>query len=85
MYKYACIYRDYYGNLEVPSTFKTNDGYTPDPKGEIPLGNWIGTQRYNCDPESERGQLLLKIGMRFKIKKKAKNDDDFSLSLHKKK
>ena len=65
MYEYAKIYYEHHGNLEVPRKFKTNDGYTYDENGIINLGTWISTQRKSCSPESERGQLLLKIKMRF--------------------
>ena len=69
MYKYAKIYYEHYGNLEVPRLFKTNDGYTMDKNGTINLGRWIFTQRRTCNPESERGQKLLAIEMRFENKK----------------
>ena len=69
MYEYAKIYYEHYGNLEVPYKFKTNDGYTYDEKGTINLEKWIEKQRRTCPPESERGKLLLEIGMRFENKK----------------
>ena len=65
MYRYAYLYYKYHGNLEVPAKFKTNNGYEYDENGKINLGIWITNQRSNVLPESERGQLLLKIGMRF--------------------
>ena len=65
MYQYAKKYYDFYGDLEVPQKFKTNDGVTYDSNGKINLGIWITTQRSRCLPESERGKLLLQIGMRF--------------------
>lgn len=71
MYEYAKKYYEHYGNLEVPQKFKTNDGYTFDERGKISLGNWIKTQRHNILPESEKGKLLMQIGMRFtKLKSK---------------
>ena len=69
MYEYAKIYYEHNGNLEAPRKFKTNDGYTYDDNGIINLGAWISTQRKYCSPESKRGQLLLKIEMRFENKK----------------
>ena len=61
MYEKAKEYYMEHGNLEVPEKFKTNDG--------LFLGRWIAKQRLNCNPESEHGKLLLKIGMQFeKIK-----------------
>ena len=67
-YEYVKKYYEVYGNLEIPATFKTNDGVTYDPNGKINLGQWITTQRKKCLPESERGKLLLQIGMRFENK-----------------
>ncbi len=68
MYEYAKIYCEYHGDLEVPAKFKTNNGFEYHKNGQIPLGTWIVTQRTNTSPESKRGQLLLKIGMRFSNK-----------------
>ncbi|MDD5979631.1 MAG: helicase associated domain-containing protein [bacterium] len=70
MYEYACVYYRQHGNLEVPNSFKTNNGYEEDENGEIRLGEWIVNQRQRTSPESERGQLLSKIGMRFEEKRK---------------
>ena len=69
MYEYAKIYYEHHGNLEVPYKFKTSDGYTMSAEGVINLGTWIETQRRSCNPESERGQKLLAIGMRFENKR----------------
>ena len=69
MYEYAKKYYEYYDNLEVPARFKTNNGYDYDENGIINLGTWIVNQRNKLDPESERGQLLFQIGMRFENKK----------------
>ena len=68
MYEYAAKYYKHHGNLEVPSKFKTSNGFEYDEEGKINLGTWITTQRTNVQPESERGKLLLSIGMRFKNK-----------------
>ena len=73
MYQYAKKYYDFYGNLEVPQKFKTNDGVTYDSNGKINLGIWITTQRSRCLPESNRGKLLLQIGMRFNTLKDNNN------------
>ena len=69
MYEYAKKYYETHGDLEVPAKFKTNDGTTYDSNGKINLGCWIANQRQKCPPESERGKLLLLIGMRFENKK----------------
>ena len=69
MYEYAKLYFEEYKNLEVPQAFRTNDGYTRDENGVINLGQWIADQRQNTDPESDKGKLLIKIGMRFETKK----------------
>ena len=69
MYEYAKKYYEAHYNLEVPYKFKTNNGYEYDANGSVNLGTWISTQRRNALPESERGQLLSRIGMRFENKK----------------
>lgn len=69
MYEYAKKYYEAYGDLEIPQNFKTNDGVTYNPTGKINLGQWIATQRQRCLSESERGKLLLQIGMRFNLLK----------------
>ena len=61
MYEYAKAYFDKYGDLEVPATFIVED----EKNGKINLGTWIHRHRKDCDPESEHGKLLSKIGMRF--------------------
>ena len=68
MYEYAKIYYEHYNNLEVPRRFMTNDGYTYEEEGKIRLGKWISNQRQNVPQESEQGQLLTEIGMRFENK-----------------
>ena len=76
MYEYAKIYYEHHGNLEVPKFFKTNDGYTRSDNGTINLGTWISTQRQKCNPESEHGQKLLSIGMRFENKRSTLSWDE---------
>ena len=68
MYEYACIYYEHHKNLEIPRTFKTNNGFEYDEQGKIKLGYWLSNQRQNTLLESERGQLLSQIGMRFERK-----------------
>ena len=65
MYEYAKIYYEHHHDLEVPQGFETNDGYTRVAKGKIKLGRWLAGQRKNTSPESKRGQLLSKIGLKF--------------------
>jgi hypothetical protein len=70
MYGYAKIYYEYYGNLDVPTSFKTNDGYTRDDEGEA-LGKWIRRQRTNEKKdklEFYKIQLLNSIGMIWDVK-----------------
>ena len=64
-YDLAKAYYEYHGNLEIKKTFKTNNGYEYDANGTIRLGEWLATQRQKVLQESERGQKLLQIGMRF--------------------
>ncbi len=67
-YEYAKIYYEHYNDLEVPTKFRTNDGYTYEEDGKIKLGQWISGQRQVTSQESEKGFLLAKIGMRFENK-----------------
>ena len=69
MYGYACIYYEHHKNLEIPHSFKTNNGFEYNEKGKINLGLWIFNQRQNTSLESEHGQLLSQIGMRFEKKR----------------
>lgn len=71
MYKLAEAYRERYGDLEVPISFRTKDGKTRDNEGKN-LGIWIRTQRdFNRKGclLTERKQLLDKLGMRFDANK----------------
>ena len=68
MYDYAKKYYEHHGNLEVPYNFKTSNGYEYDEFGTISLGHWIYTQRKKLKQKSEKGQKLLKIGMRFEVR-----------------
>ena len=67
-YEYARIYYEHHKSLEIPRTFKTNNGFEYDEEGKIKLGYWLSNQRQNTLLESERGQLLSQIGMRFERK-----------------
>ena len=69
IYEYACKYYEHHGNLEVPQKFKTSNGFEYDEEGKINLGSWIANQRQMISPESEKGKLLLKVGMRFENKR----------------
>ena len=69
MYVKAEEYYNKYHDLDVPFDFKTDDGYS--------LGLWICNQKKNCNPESERGKLLLKIGMKFGVSKKDATELDW--------
>ena len=67
MYAFAKIYYETYGNLEIPTKFKTFNGKDADKNG-VALGIWINNQRQskkNGTLSSERENLLLQIGMRF--------------------
>lgn len=68
-YEYAKRFYDFYGHLNVPERFKTNNGYEYDKEGRISLGSWIQRQRTICDPNSKQGLLLQQIGMDFDKKK----------------
>ena len=63
-------YYEYYGNLEIPATFKTKNGVDYDGDG-VNLGNWLFSQRkaYNGKDErkitSEQIKLLNEIEIRW--------------------
>ena len=67
-YNLAESYYKYHGNLEIPASFKTKDGYNFDEQG-INLGRWISNQRqaYTGNGTSrinyEQIRLLEEIGM----------------------
>ena len=69
-YKLAKTYFEHYGNLEIPTIFKTTNGYEYDENG-IALGTWIVNQRiaYKGNSASKitpaKIKLLKEIGMRF--------------------
>lgn len=66
-YNLAKTYYEHHGNLEVPQSFKTLNGYEFDENG-IKLGQWIGTQRSsfrNCKLSNERIEMLKNIGLIF--------------------
>ena len=69
MYEYAKKYYEHHGNLEVPRSFKTNNGYEYAENGRIKLGHWIYNRRNDTNPTSEKGQLLAQIGMIWNIRK----------------
>ena len=69
-YELAKAYYEHYGNLEIPQSFKTKNGYEYDENG-VALGKWINTQRQAFKGNSgykiskEQIELLKEIGMRF--------------------
>ena len=79
-YNLAKAYYEHHGDLEIPKDFKTNNGYEYDENGRIKLGYWISRQRQNTTLESERGQKLLQIGMRFKTKQNLSWEDYYDLA-----
>ena len=76
-YNLAKAYYEHHGNLNIPSRFKTSNGYEPDPNG-TEIGTWILSQKKLVNG-TKRGkiseqqiELLKQIGMDFSIK----NNDD---------
>ncbi len=68
-YELAKNYYEHYGNLLVPSTFKTINGYEYDESGAN-LGKWLGVQKRNFDTlNDERKQKLLNIKISLENKK----------------
>ena len=76
-YNLAKAYFEHYGNLEIPTIFKTTNGYDYDENG-IALGTWIATQRNaykgmgKCKITQAQIKLLEEIGMRFETANKNK-------------
>ena len=71
MYELAKKYYKHYGNLIIPRSFKTVDGYEVDEKG-YNLGAWINTQRFSYKKGTlfeDRIKKLEKIGMMWNIRK----------------
>ena len=67
-YELAKVYFEHHGNLLIPTTFKTNNGYTYDENGKVRLGFWIRTQRSMfSDLSQEKRQLLKSIGFVEKV------------------
>ena len=67
MYNLAKIYNEHYGNLEIPSKFKTKNGIDYDENGET-LGSWKESQRASFKKntlEEEKIQKLKLINFNF--------------------
>ena len=63
-YNLAKSYYEHHGNLSIPQSFKTINGYEPNEEG-IALGKWLSQQRINFAKLSqERKQKLLAIGFK---------------------
>lgn len=73
-YHLVSIYYQHYGNLNIPRSFKTKNGFELDEQG-IRLGLWLKSQKdvYHSGKMSEdRKKKLDQIGMNFEIKNKEK-------------
>ena len=67
-YEYAKAYYEHYGDLEIPSSFRTSDGYTNRSDGFIGLGSWLISQRLQRRDKiltNDRIEQLDNIGMRW--------------------
>lgn len=63
LYQLAKNYWEKYNNIEIPSTFKTKNGYDYDKNGEN-LGRWIFFQREMFDKlPLDRKSLLMELGL----------------------
>ena len=73
-YELARKYYEHYGNLEIPTKFKTKDGINYDENG-VTLGSWLSAQRQAIQNRGSRViteeqiKLLQEIGMRFETNK----------------
>lgn len=82
-YKYAKIYYEHHGNLDISVNFKTDDGYTYNVDGKINLGTWILQQRvfYRKNNLSiDRIKLLEDIKMNFNYLKKLSWEEMYELA-----
>ena len=71
MYELAKKYYKHYGDLKIPRSFKTVNGYEVDEKGYT-LGAWINTQRFSYKKGTlfeDRIRKLEEIGMMWNIRK----------------
>lgn len=68
MFELAKKYYFEHNDLRVPQKYVTEEG--------IRLGSWIANQRNLTSPNSEKGQLLLSIGMIWKTKKNKEEIDN---------
>ena len=71
MYELARKYYEHYGDLKIPRSFKTVNGYEVDEKGYT-LGAWINTQRFSYKKGTlfeDRIEKLEEIGMMWNIRK----------------
>ena len=69
MYELAKTYYQHYGNSEIGYRFKTINGYDEDING-VSLGQWLGVQRRNFDTlDDEKKQKLSNIEIRLENKK----------------
>ena len=72
-YELAKVYFEHHGNLKIPQSYKTLNGYEYAESG-ITLGTWLDTQRRaykgqgNYKITENQIQLLEKIGMRFETR-----------------
>ena len=71
MYELAKKYYEHHGNLKIPRSFKTVNGYDTDEDG-YNLGAWINTQRFSYKKGTlfeDRIKKLEEIGMMWNIRK----------------
>ena len=68
IYPYLLAYYKHYGNLKVPYSFKTNDGYTYTDSGIYELAKWLNTFKHTANPLRENALILTKMGLVWPIK-----------------
>ena len=59
MYEYARVYYEHRGVLEVPVSFKTNNGQEHNEDGQINLGSWLNTQKHFYQKKKCQKNVLL--------------------------
>ena len=84
MYELAKTYYEHHEDLEIPTKFKTNNGYEYEENGRA-LGMWISTQRQSFAKGTmleDRKELLEEVGMRFETRKQQEKKKELCLTYH---
>ena len=81
-YELAKAYYEHFGNIRIPTRFKTKNGYEYDDNG-YKLGEWLHTQKHYCREgiiDEERKLLLKEIGVIVKFGTKTRWEHNYELA-----